>query len=66
MVRGPLDVLKKWVRYTAKEEEMPIATYTVEMRDRLEEMSGLVQESMVKAQQRQKALYDRGAKEQGF
>ena len=52
--------------YTAEEEETPIAIYVVEMRDRLEEMSGLVQESMVKAQQRQKALYDRGTKEQEF
>ncbi len=66
-VRGPLDVLREtWAGYTAEEEETPIATYVVEMRDRLEEMSGLVQESMVRAQQRQKALYDRGAKEQGF
>ena len=40
--------------------------YVVEMRDRLQEMSGLVHESMVRAQQRQKALYDRGAKERGF
>ena len=61
------EVLKeKWAGYTAEEEETPIATYVVEMRDRLEEMSGLVQESMVKAQQQQKALYDRGAKERGF
>ena len=45
-VSGPLDVLKeKWAGYTAEEEETPIATYVVEMRDRLEEMSGLVQES---------------------
>ena len=66
-VRGPLDVLReKWVGYTAEEEETPIATYVVEMRDRLEEMSGLVQEGMVRAQQRQKALYDKGAKEWGF
>ena len=52
--------------YTAKEEETPIATYVVEMRDWLEEMSGLVQESIVKAHQWQKALYDRGAKEREF
>ena len=66
-VRGPLDVLREtWAGYTAEEEETPIATYVVEMKDRLEEMSGLVQESMVRAQQCQKALYDRGAKERGF
>ena len=66
-VTGPLDVLReKWTGYMAEEEETPIATYVVEMRDQLEEMSGLVQESMVRAQQWQKALYDRGAKEWEF
>ena len=65
--RGPLDVLREqWTGYAAEEEESHIATYVVEMRDWLKEMSGLVQESMVRAQQRQKILYDRGAKEQEF
>ena len=50
-VTRPLSVLRgKWAGYTAEEEETPVATYVVEMRDQLEEMSDLVQESMVRAQ----------------
>ena len=46
-VRGPLDVLKeKWTCYPAEQEEVPVATYVVEMRDRLEEMSDLVHKSI--------------------
>ena len=41
---------------------MLAATYVLEMRNRLEEMSDLVQKSLGKAQQCQKALYERGAK----
>ena len=46
--------------------QTPVATYVLEMQDHLEEISDLVQKSLGEAQQRQKALYDRGAKEQTF
>ena len=50
-ITGTLSVLReKWAGYMAEEEETPIATNVVEMRDRLEEMSDLVQESTVRAQ----------------
>ena len=66
-VRGPLDVLKEtWTGYTAEEALTPVATYVLEMRDCLEEMSDLVQKGLGEAQQRQKALYDRRAKERTF
>lgn len=42
---------------------MPVATYVLEMRDSLEMMSDPVQKSLAEAQQHQKPLYDRGAKE---
>ena len=66
-VRGPLDILKEtWTGYTAEEAQTPVVIYVLEMRDRLEEMSDLVQKGLGEAQQRQKALYDRAAKEQTF
>lgn len=60
-VRGPLDVLREsWTRSST--EETPEITHVVEMRNRLEEMSDLVKGNLEKAQQRQKAAYDRGTK----
>ena len=58
-VRGPLDVLKEsWTGVT--EPESPVAAYVCEMRKRLQEMAELVQVNADKAQQKQKAYYDRG------
>ena len=60
-MRGPLDVLREeWTGEAA--EEVPVAAHVVEMRDRLQQMTDLVQENAQKAQQRQKASYDRGAR----
>ena len=64
-VRGPLDVLKEsWRGDTS--EETPAVTHMVKMRERLEEMTDLVRENLGRAQQRQKAVYDRGAKHRSF
>ena len=66
-VRGPLDILKEtWTGYAAEGAQTPVAAYVLQMRDCLEEMSDLVQKSLGEGQQRQKALYDRGAKELTF
>lgn len=58
-VRGPLDVLKEaWTDGAA--DEAPVMTHVLEMREKLKEMSEIVKDNMEKAQQRQKAVYDRG------
>lgn len=44
-------------------EEIPVATHVVEMRDRLEEMMEVVQENAYLAQAKQKEYYDRGARQ---
>ena len=64
-VRGPLDVLRESWTGCAPEETTAIA-HVVEMRNRLEEMSELVKTNLEKAQQKQKAVYDRGAKPRSF
>ena len=64
-VRGPLDVLRESWTGCAAEETTAIA-HVVEMRNRLEEMSELVKTNLEKAQQKQKAVYDRGAKPRSF
>lgn len=52
-VRGPLDLLKDYWEHPESAEEN-IVTYVVKMRQRLEEMTALAQESMKTAQQTQK------------
>ena len=59
-VRGPLDVLKESWTGEAEGREV-VASQVLEMRERLQEMMGLVQINVEKAQQRQKHLYDRKA-----
>ena len=64
-VRGPLDVLKEdWTgdRGTA----VPVATYVVEMRERLAEMAQLVAKHTAIRQQKQKQHYDKNAKSRSF
>ena len=61
-MRGPLDILREsWTG--CAEVEIPIATFVVEMRDRLEEM---VQKNVKRAQLRQKSVYDRGTKQRNL
>ena len=61
-VRRPLNVLKEaWTDVT--EPESPVAAYVCEMRKRLQEMAELVQVNANKAQQKQKAYYDRGVQQ---
>ena len=64
-VRGPLDVLREgWTEDQAA--PIPVATYIVEMRQRLAEMTQLVAEHTAKSQQRQKQQYDKGTKQRCF
>lgn len=64
-VRGPLDVLRE--AWAGEEEgEAPLAVHVIEMRDRLQDMTELVQEHMEKSQERQKAYYDRHTRERQF
>ena len=64
-VRGPLDVLREgWTDHQAT--STPVATYVVEMRQRLAEMTQLVVDHTAKSQQRQKQQYDKGTKQRCF
>ena len=64
-VRGPLDVLRE--TWTGESEEgVPGAACVVEMRNRLHEMTELVRENAGRAQQRQKRVYDRRAKQRSL
>ena len=58
-MRRPLDVLREgWTRKAG--EEVLVAVHVEEMRDRLQQMTDLVQENIQKAWHRQKSSYDRG------
>ncbi|XP_054877959.1 syntaxin-12 isoform X3 [Poeciliopsis prolifica] len=61
-VRGPLDLLKDYWEHPEAAEDNIVA-YVVKMRQRLEEMTALVQENMKTAQQNQKRWYDRKSTE---
>ena len=64
-VRGPLDVLREeWTGN--KDSAVPVATYVIEMRERLAEMSQLVAKHLANSQQKQKQHYDRSAKCRSF
>ena len=64
-VRGPLDVLREtWEQPTSTDEN--VVAYVLKMRDRLAEMSEIVQENLSRAQQTQKQWYDRTARTRKF
>ena len=64
-VRGPLDVLREdWTGN--RDSAVPVATYIIEMRERLAEMSQLVAKHSASGQQKQKQYYDRSAKYRSF
>lgn len=62
VVIGPLDHLKDYWEHPESAEENIVA-YVVKMRQRLEEMTALAQESMKTTQQTQKIWYDHKSKE---
>ena len=62
-VRGPLDILREvWTE--EESEKTTEVTHLVQMRERLEEMAGLVRANLTKAQKRQKKSYDKKVKVQ--
>ncbi len=64
-VRGPLDILKEsWVANHRSSES--VVSHVLAMRDRMESMTGLVQEHLKDAQARQKRWYDRRARDRVF
>jgi len=64
-VRGPLDLLKDyWESPSSKGEN--VVDYVIKMRERLEEMSALAQETMGTAQRNQKKWYDQKSRERIF
>ncbi|KAL2081694.1 hypothetical protein ACEWY4_023547 [Coilia grayii] len=64
-VRGPLDLLKDmWEEPKAVQQN--VATYVLQMRQRLEEMSELAHQNMELAQKRQKTWYDQKARGRTF
>ncbi|KAL5497626.1 hypothetical protein EMCRGX_G014134 [Ephydatia muelleri] len=61
-VRGPLDVLREsWVARERNTES--VVSHVLAIRERMEQMSSLVRESLEKAQQSQKAWYDQTARD---
>ena len=61
-MRGPLDVLREsWTGCSAE-----AITHAVEIKNHIEEMSELIKTILEKAQQKQKVVYDIGAKPRSF
>jgi hypothetical protein len=64
-IRGPLDVLKE-VWSGEEMENATVASHVITMRERLQEMTDLVQANLTKAQKKQKRLYDEKARPQSL
>ncbi|KAI2648139.1 Transposon Ty3-I Gag-Pol polyprotein [Labeo rohita] len=61
-VRGPLDMLKEG--WTAEEPaQCSVASYILQMRDKLENFRNMAQENLQMAQKKQKVWYDKHARE---
>ncbi len=66
-VRGPLTLLKEMLEGDhGSKEPINVVSYVLEMREKLEKMTELVQQHMATAQAKQKAWYDQSARERGF
>jgi len=66
-VRGPLTLLKEmWEGPSMEKEPLNVVSYVLQMREKLEKMTTLAQEHMAASQFKQKAWYDRLAKERSF
>ena len=64
-VRGPLDILRESWEASRRSSES-VVSHVLMMREKLAQMSELVQENMKKAQQKQKTWYDRNSREREF
>ena len=64
-VRGPMAVLKEaWE--SAESQDTSVIAHIIQIREQLQEMMGVVQQNMVKAQADQKRWYDRNARSGKF
>ena len=64
-VRGPLDVL--WETWEAgKQNDDNVISYILSMREKLDDMSDLVKQNLLKEQSRQKSWYERNAQLREF
>ena len=62
-VRGPLEFLKEcWESDQIDQEDRDVHTYILEMRKRLQETCQLAHESLLKSQEKNKAIFDRRAR----
>ena len=60
-VRGPIAVLKEAWEF-AESQDTSVIAHIIQIREQLQEMMGVVQQNMVKAQADQKRWYDRNAR----
>eukprot|EP00731_Ephydatia_muelleri_P004053 Em0002g229a len=65
-VRGPLDILKEVWETTSRTTDENVISYVLSTRERLREMSELVQENLSSSQRRQKSWFDKGARLREF
>uniref|UniRef100_A0A8C5PWN7 Gypsy retrotransposon integrase-like protein 1 n=1 Tax=Leptobrachium leishanense TaxID=445787 RepID=A0A8C5PWN7_9ANUR len=65
-VRGPLYLVRAQWEERQEPEGLPVLSYVLELRERLTELTGLVQGNMQAGQAQQKAWYDRSARSRSF
>ena len=64
-VRGPLSVLKEsW--QAAESQDVSVVSYILDVREKLQQMSKLVEQNLTKAQMDQKYWYDKNARHREF
>ena len=64
-VRGPLDVLRETWESSSKSNKS-VVSYVINMREKMDRMTELVQENLAKAQKEQKRWYDKNARTREF
>lgn len=65
-VRGPLDVLREAWEGPSTPKSHSILAHVLQMRDKMEEMTDLVQANLGQAQMQQKAWYDKAARQRNL
>ena len=64
-VRGPLDILRESWEASSRSNES-VVSMVLSVRDKMSQMTELVERNLAKAQQRQKTWYDRNAQQREF
>ena len=65
-VRGPLFLMKERILSNVTEEEVPVTSYVLEMRERIREYLKVANESENRAKQKEKIYYDRTCRKRNF